>query len=127
MNNLRHFESWERQRLRVFVKNGHPPVYLLTEYNPHYGDLITCFQIGNRAYTTKVKSRYTNNYLWLSEQNNRIGMRKFLRNSITYEFLWIKLRLRHQGKPIRNGGKILYTHFYSVQRALKAQGYEPKD
>ena len=117
--NLKYFETWEGQKLEVFTKDGEPTIRMVTEYNPHYGDLVVAFQIGEKQSDTGVKCRYTGKPLLLQEQNCLCGEREFENGSITYEFLYKPL-----GLPFKS--KASSTSFYEIMEALEAKGYKRK-
>ena len=118
-DNLKNFESWEKQKLEVFTKDDQPTIRMVTEYNCHYGDLVVAFQIGEEQSDTGVKCRYTGKPLLLQEQNCLCGERAFENGSITYEFL-----LKPLGIPFKPGN--LRTSFYEIMEALEAKGYKRK-
>ena len=84
--NLKHFESWEKQCLKKF-RTPLGIVYVVVEWNQHYGDLITAFQIGDQRGDTGVENRYTGDPVKFMMNEGRLGVRSFEKNSLGYEFL----------------------------------------
>lgn len=116
--NLKFFESWEKQQLVTFTK-GKETIYLVVEYNVHYGDLITRFQIGEKESDTGVTIKGAGIPCKFSESNNLIGERPFEQGSITYEFLYKPLGLSIPEKKIC--GETAFSLLESfAKEALKA-------
>ena len=126
--NLKNFRSWEKQHLRKFTRAG-LNVYMVTEWNMSYGDLITKFQIGDEEHTTGVLPYWEDGApLECSQSNNRIGCREFKHGSLTREFLWDALGLvMPPDEELIAGRHSLHTKdtsFHLVSRLLQAAGWE---
>jgi hypothetical protein len=119
--NLKDFRPWEKQDLVTFCLEG-KAIYLVTEFNPVWGELITAFQIGDKPQRTTVA--WEDRPGWLlecQEQNNLLGERPFQENSLTYEFLYKPL-----GLPKLNGEGPPRTRYTSLshfkEEVVKAGG-----
>lgn len=125
---LKGFASWEKQRLRVF-KTKLGIVRVVIEYNVHYGDLITQFEVNENRLTT-VRFKYPpHDFLPCNTCNGLIGERPFEQDCLVYEFLLKPLGISldtHQ--RVGAGGWMVisssYHHFFTQ---LLAQGAEQLD
>ena len=126
-DNLASFEPWEKMQLEVFVKDGCDTVRMVTEYNQHYGDLVTAFQIGEDSHDTGVQDKYIPEHvIILQESSSLCGVREFEDGSITYEFLWKPLGLDISmvyRRPYHDEGKAYWTQFYHLKKAMQKAGY----
>lgn len=125
IRNLRDFQSWEKAWLRVFEKEG-LRVYVVCQYNPFYGDLVTSFQIGEDPEHTGVQDKFIPEWvIEFTESSSLCGVREFERGSITYEFLWKPLGLDPDNPPVHkiSGWDPLFTGFYEIKGRMLANGW----
>lgn len=94
-NTLHLRNSWSGQTIRHIPTSPIGEIYVLSEYNPNYGELVRSFQInGNNL--TNVKSKYSHvgekvGEDWIitfDASNGLLGERRFEGDSIVYEFLF---------------------------------------
>ena len=116
--NRRFFPAWEKQQKAVYEKNGNH-VYLVLETNPHYGELIIYFQIGELPKATTVLHKLIpNHYCECTEQDSLCGVRQFENDSITYEFLWKPLGLNLSS--VARHTSVEFTLFWKFDEAMTA-------
>ena len=124
--NLKFFNSWEKQSKCIFTKDDAPTVYLVTEYNQCYSDLVVAFQIGEKRRTCPVLSRYGSR-MANQECNSLIGERTFKNGSLTYEFLWEKMGMTpftdEELDDMQISKTVRWTNLYVIRHALKELGY----
>lgn len=131
---LARFEEWERQRLEHLTGPKGEEIYLVTEYNQHYGELITRFQIDKNRLTTVEDKHFPGRMLPCSPSNGLGGVRLFERDSLTFEFLYKPLNLLVDPAIVPSTGagtdpvtKLggwdkMYTDFYFFRKTLEEAG-----
>jgi hypothetical protein len=123
MKDLRHYKEWGGIRCYRW-KKGKTRIYLLTEYNSVYGELVSRFQIGELS-TTNVKCKFTGNLLEFQECDSLCGERAFEKGSIIYEYLYLTLGLSDEGVPAsgKDGWNKHYCNYYFIRKQLLSKGF----
>jgi hypothetical protein len=132
---LSEFLEGEKQRLEKLHGPKGEVIYVVTEYNVHYGDLMTRFQIDGNRLTTVEDRCWPGKMVWCNACNGLGGVRPFERNDLTYEFLYKPLDLIVDPATVpstgagtdpetrRGGWDKLYVDFYFFcQTLLRAGG-----
>lgn len=114
----------DKMGIAHFLLKDGTKISMTINYNPHYGDLISRFQINDKTHTD-VKDKYSkDSFLPFQACDNLLGERPFENNSIVYEYLLKPLGIDTKDYPKFgwNGENINYTSFYHFKLAMLNMG-----